>query len=188
MLRSLRAFFTEFVNDPQVRLRFRKARGFCREHTPLLSATGDALGVSILYADLADETRQRWQSGARGPKENPLARWLSAGARETCPACTAEIEAETRYAAALAQGLEQESVWEALQAGYGLCVRHVEMVTSAASPRLAARFLKAEAERLGSLQKELEEAIRKNDYRFRQEPWGEERHAWRRALNRLRRP
>ena len=36
--RSLKAFFAEFVNDPEVRARFRKSRGFCREHTPLLRA------------------------------------------------------------------------------------------------------------------------------------------------------
>src|SRR5690348_1238283 len=57
--RSLRAFFAEFVNDPGVRVRFRSARGFCREHTPLLSQTGDALGAAILFADLAEETRKR---------------------------------------------------------------------------------------------------------------------------------
>lgn len=188
IIRSLRAFFAEFVNDPEVRVRFRKARGFCGEHTPLLLESGDALGAAILYADLADETRQRWQSGARERKDHPFKRWMVGTAKAGCPACLVETEAENRYVAALASALEQESVWNALQAGSELCVRHIENVASAAGAAGGARLLKVEAARLERLQQELEEFIRKNDYRFRQEPWGEERNAWRRALYRLRRP
>ena len=102
--RSLRAFFTEFVNDPQVRTRFRKARGYCREHTPLLAECGDALGVAILYADLADETRQRWRSRPGSPKQKLLSRWFVTSKEFACPACTAEAEAEQRLTAALALG------------------------------------------------------------------------------------
>ena len=41
---------------------------------------------------------------------------------------------------------------------------------------------------MDALVAELEEFVRKNDYRFRDEPWGGERDAWRRALLRLRKP
>jgi hypothetical protein len=58
----------------------------------------------------------------------------------------------------------------------------------AADPIVAARLRRREAQRLAALQAELEEIVRKNDYRFRGEPWGPERDAWLRALAKLRRP
>jgi hypothetical protein len=187
--RSLRAFFTEFVNDPEVRVRFRKTRGFCREHTPLLSQSGDALGVAILYADLADETRTRWRSGIWSQKNRLFSRWFPGNDEPGCPACSTESEAEARFAAALAAGLRQdESTWDALRAGPGLCVRHVEQVAAAAAPADAARLMELELRKMDALVAELEEFVRKNDYRFRDEPWGPERDVWRRALLRLRRP
>jgi len=39
-----------------------------------------------------------------------------------------------------------------------------------------------------ALQAELGEIVRKNDYRFRGEPWGSEKDAWLRALQKLKRP
>src|ERR1700760_2462693 len=99
--RQTRAFFTEFVNDPAARLRFRQSRGFCSAHTPLLLELGDALAVAILYADRA------------------------------------EHEAEHRYTQALAAGLDRTEVWDSVEAGPGLCIAHIEMVLSAASPTAA---------------------------------------------------
>ncbi len=49
---------------------------------------------------------------------------------------------------------------------------------------LADGALRAEVAGLRRLA-ELDEFIRKNDYRFRDEPWGQERDAWLRALNAL---
>ena len=187
--RSLRAFFTEFVNDPQVRVRFRKARGFCREHTPLLSQCGDALGVAILFADLADETRERWRSGIWSQKGRLFSHWFPAHEGLTCPCCVAEEDAETRFASAIADGLRHDaSVWEALRVSSGLCVPHVERVGAAAAPGDAARLFAMEIKKLDALHAELEEFVRKNDYRYRGESWGAERDAWRRAVLRLRKP
>ena len=49
-------------------------------------------------------------------------------------------------------------------------------------------LLDLEKRRLEALYTELEEMIRKNDYRFSHEEWGEEKDAWLRALTRLTRP
>ena len=183
--RQIRAFFTEFVNDPAARIRFRQSRGFCPRHTPLLAELGDALAVAILYADLTERTRDRWQteSPRRFPFGHKANRRLA-----PCPACSAEIEAEGRYAQALAAGLERPEVWSSVEAGPELCVAHTEMVLAAAKPSDAIRLRDLEMQRLTLLQSELEELIRKNDYRFRGETWGAERDAWQRALQKLRRP
>ncbi len=182
--RQVRSFFTEFVNDPAARLRLRQSRGFCPHHTPLLAALGDALAVAILYADLAARTQDGWQ--APPARRLPFAKKTASLA--PCPACVAELDAERRYTQALAAGLEREEVWSRLEASNGLCVAHIEMILSAASPAAATRLRELESRRLAQLQAELEEIVRKNDYRFRGETWGTERDAWQRALLKLRRP
>jgi hypothetical protein len=187
--RSLRSYFAEFVNDPQLRLRFRKSRGFCALHTPLLARCGDALGVAILYSDLADETRRSWSASGGERRPGALARLLSRPGRAPCPGCETESEADARYSSALADGLRSApDLWREIEESAGLCAKHTESVAAAASPSDAARLLAIEGARLDLLFAELEEFVRKNDYRFRGEPWGLERDAWRRALLRLRRP
>lgn len=186
--RALKAFFAEFVNDPGAREALRRARGFCTQHTILLAALGDSLAIAILYADLADQTRMRWQS-----ESSLSARWKrglgkTKGDLAPCPACTATAEATERYAGALAAGLAQETVWQALEASPGLCVAHIEEVAVRATPTAAIRLRKQADERLATLQAELEEIIRKNDYRLRGEAWGPEKDAWLRALVFLTRP
>jgi hypothetical protein len=64
-------------------------------------------------------------------------------------------------------------------------VLHVEKLISRSTRENAERLLKMESEKLSKLKTELNEIIRKNDYRFRNEEWGAERDAWLRALNRL---
>lgn len=189
--RQIRALFAEFVNDPASRIRFRQARGFCSHHTPLLLELGDALAVAILYADLAARTQDQWQAapGRRLPFGKKTLRYGAPLA--PCPACAAEKDAEQRYTQALAAGLEREEseeVWTRVAASSGLCVAHVERVLTAASPAAAIRLRALELRRLAQLQAELEEIVRKNDYRFRGEAWGAERDAWQRALLKLSRP
>jgi len=190
--REVRAFLAEYVNDPQTREGWRRALGFCPEHTPLLASIGDSLAIAILYADLARLTRERWEAGGvRQMRSRLPAPFRRAGSEASapCPACAMTRASDARNAAALAQALTQEraEVWEALEQGAGLCAAHSEQVMSLCSPAIAARLLKCESDRLIALQAELEEIIRKNDYRFRGEPWGSEKDAWLRALQKLKR-
>jgi hypothetical protein len=191
---EVRAFFAEYVNDPQAREVWRLARGFCIEHTALLATTGDALAIAILYADLARLTRERWQAGIPSAARSSLLAGLRGGRHTAgngpCPACTITHAADVRNASALAQALKENrsEVWEALEASTGLCAAHVEQVMALCPQPVADRLRRQELERLSALQAELEEIIRKNDYRFRGEPWGAEKNAWLRALQKLRRP
>ena len=187
--RSLRSFFTEFVNDPKARERLRRSQGFCAEHTPLLASLGDALGVAILYSDLADQTRERWRHlGGGGVLLGKLRGSRPPAPSAPCPACSDAADAERRYVSALAAGLESEATWQALEAGGPLCVPHLEQVMALTKPTTTTRLRQHAEASLATLQAELEEIIRKNDYRFRGELWGAERDAWLRALPLLRRP
>ncbi len=182
--RSLRLLFEEFVNDTALRESFRKARGFCTEHTRQLALTGDALALSILYSDLADQTLERWKRSKTRAFSPPF------GGRRNespapCLACQTAEEATNRYSDALAQGLQQTEIREAYAQSAGLCVAHIERVLTKAKPEPAALLLAQESERMRRLFEELTEVIRKNDYRFRHEEWGDERDAWLRALPKI---
>jgi len=184
--RGIRALFAEFVNDPESRLRIRSAHGFCREHTRLVASTGDVLGVAILYADLADQTVERWQRDAASPASS---RWLGSRSRTApCPACDLETEGDSRYCGALAAGLGEEAVWNGLEESAILCAAHVGKVAALAKREHAGKLLSLEAEKLHKLSEDLHETIRKHDYRYRNEEWGPERDAWLRALDRLTKP
>ena len=194
--RWLRTFLAEYVNDPAARELLRRAQGFCSAHTNVLSSLNEALAIAILYADLARLARERWQQASE-PSSASLWRRLRSGGRfphipeAPCPACATQQEADMRYVRALAAGLEhstaQTAVWNVLETNAGLCVPHIEQIAAAATPLSATRLLKLESARVENLQAELVEIIRKNDYRFRGEAWGEEKHAWKRALEKLRR-
>jgi len=184
--RQLRAFFAEFVNDPAARAQFRKSRGFCIHHTSLILELGDALAISILYADLAERTQATWQT-------SPTRRFLTSNPNpgipwSPCHACAAQMEASARYTQALAAGLERPEVWAGVEADERLCLDHITGILNVAKPAIKKRFQDLESSRLAQLQAEMEEFIRKNDYRFRGEAWGTERDAWQRALLKLSRP
>jgi hypothetical protein len=200
--RWLRAFLAEYVNDTATRETVRRAGGFCAAHTRQLAALGDSLAIAILYSDLARLTRERWDQSTKKNRFTKsltffLGRWRifkpsSASLPAPCPACVAENEAQTRYVTSLADGLSKEGlsktgVWEAMQANGGLCVPHIQQIMTHATPDAALRLLQLETQRLSDLQAELEEIVRKNDYRFRGETWGAEKDAWRRALDKLKR-
>ena len=179
VVRTLKSHFYEFVNDPESRVRLRESRGYCREHAALLPRTGDALGTAIIYADLTDLAIE--QLKAAPPKPGIFSRKTIAKKLAPCTACIQEAEASLRYAQALAAGLGAPEVWEALEAGSGLCTGHLQQTLAAADPRLAAKLRAHEIKKLESLKAELYEAIRKSDYRFRHEPIGDEKDAWLRA-------
>ncbi len=191
VLTTLRFFFDEFVNDHAIRVTIRKARGFCREHTTALYQCRDALGTAILYSDLLDQTLTQWREHpptASAPRFSFGRRTASSNPEAPCPACATAQEATSRYTNALAHGLERPEVRTLLEASLPLCVAHTEQVVRQAKPTSANYLLALETKRLEALYKELEELIRKNDYRFRHEEWGEERDAWLRALTHLIRP
>ncbi len=186
-LRGLRAFAAEYVNDPAERARLRAARGFCGAHSEMLANDGQALAIAILMSDLADEWAQEFAAETGRHARPRLWRRRAPTALE-CPGCTMEREAEERAIGALADALHLGEVRSAMEAGSPLCAAHASRLL-AGSPRGDREWLRAEVlKKLQSLGEELAESVRKNDYRFLGESWGEESTAWRRALGLLRRP
>ena len=174
--RYLRALLHESVNDPGVRERLRASFGFCTEHSWQLQRRGDPLGISILWRDLLTQgvQPQKQRRGRTDKRRN-----------QVCPACEIALEAQRRYLGTLLAHLGAGALRDEYAASEGLCMPHLRAALRH-TPAGAQDFLLAsEAEKLRRLTDELSEIIRKNDYRFREEPWGPERDAWIRATRKL---
>lgn len=154
--RLLQTISYEQVNDPALRAELRKSRGFCNLHAHqwLREARG-ILGTALIYRDLLQATLH--DLDGRPPSRDKSA---------TCVACRTQREAEARYLDALVATASAEPA--ALDTSDGLCRRH-----TLAAMRIGGRGASLVAERtrraLQDLIRELDEVIRKEDYRFRHE-------------------
>jgi hypothetical protein len=200
--RWLAAVAYEQVNDIQLRNELRAARGFCNVHAHRwLREVHSVLGTSIVYQDLlkaglreldADGGRSGGGSGSGsgsgggGGGRGGLWRALT-GAQATsgggCPACRMQTEAEERYLEALLATVAAEP--HVLGSSEGVCLRHARAALRTRGPGVEAVVQQTRAA-VQQLLGELDEVIRKEDYRFRHEPRTEaERTAPARAVNRV---
>jgi hypothetical protein len=202
----LKSFFYESVNDVERRARLRQSLGYCREHLRLMldAHIGDPLGFSILYQDiltqllrglaasgdvaagqgLADQLRfsLRQASGGKAKQVGSIETALAPAA--ACPACQEQAAFTELVLKTLAQTLRDEQMTQALSDSQGLCLPHLrQALPMAGDARAHQRLVQLSQQSLTNLRDQLAEFIRKNDYRFANEPVGEEGNAWRRALN-----
>ena len=177
----------EQVNDVDLRDELRAGGGFCQRHAWLFhEAGGNRLGVAIIYRDLLGYLRQGVERGRPGAglfqrlagKPRPAAR--------PCAACRIERDAEQRYRAALLEHLAAEDVQARYAASEGLCLDHLRRALEQEPGGAAPRFLRLDmAGRLDRQLADLDEYIRKHDYRFRHEGLEAEREAPRQAVRRV---
>ena len=193
VLQYFAALGYEQVNDVALRDELRANGGFCPRHAWLFwEQSGNRLGVAIIYRDvLANATR-----GLRGGRAavSGLGRRVSSLFRSdagpsdepeqrACTACRYERDAERRYRSTLLEHLGAPDVRERFAASSGLCLPHLSRALTGSDGETG--WLQQDAERrLGALVDELDEYIRKHDYRFRHEGFGTEEDAPRRAIER----
>jgi hypothetical protein len=190
---SLDNMLYEYVNDTSTQEALVAAHGFCATHSELLLGYRGALGIAILYNAVLRhlegelpaerENEMNWLgrlTGQRGRGEvdsSPLA------AHAPCPACKIRDETAERALTTLQEHVADAGLVAALQASEGFCLPHLRQgLTVLAGP---ARRLTLRAQRQGwqTIQAQLAEFIRKNDYRFQQEGFtAEEEDVWRRAV------
>jgi hypothetical protein len=187
--RLLRAIAYEQVNDVSLRERLRKRGGFCTLHAhQWLREARSVLGTALIYRDVLSAALRELESPSANGQRGRLLRGLlgpgSAAADVECPACQAQAEAEARYLEALLALLasDQDCVAE-LEVSDGLCRRHTLAAARSGRPG-ADHLLVRSREIVTELIEQLDEVIRKEDYRFRHEPRSEaERTAPARAID-----
>jgi hypothetical protein len=180
--RFLKALAYEQVNDLALRAELRASRGFCKVHAQRwVREPGNVLGTALIYTDaITAAVRELDAPPSRGMLSNPFA----SRPREAspCVACQAEVEAQDRYLDALLDGLGEASLAAALQRSDGLCLPHTRRAVERGGRR-AEPVLARARQTAARLLEELAEVVRKEDYRFKDEPRTEaERTVPRRAV------
>ena len=184
----LHALIYEGVTDVKVREELREARGLCYRHAwRMAGQRGSVLGTAIIYRDVINTLVRTLEAGENAPtrlfgrREGGLQRALAA--TQACPACVLERDAEQRTAKILLRHIEDEAIAAEYQRGSGLCIPHLDRTLANASQSASRTLAAWQANAWTRLRNELDELIRKHDYRFRHEPvTTEESVSWQRGV------
>jgi hypothetical protein len=105
-------------------------------------------------------------------------------AEEPCPACLHARRAEQNFVDTLLANWDDDRLQAAFRRSSGLCVPHLRLTLArAADPGRFEAIKAVQLEIWQGLISELDEFIRKQDYRFSHEPKGSERDSWSRAID-----
>ena len=192
----------EHVNDPGTRRDIRRARGFCREHAWGLVRPGASLGVALIMRDVLQSalklmasasfqalpflSLQRLHEALASKQPTSATADLVArlGPQAMCPACKQAKIMERIYLDTLLDALlGEDGLLAAYESSDGLCLPHFrQALTQVRSEAVFEALINAQRAIWERLATDLSEFIRKNAYRFRDEPLGEEGDAWLRAV------
>jgi len=175
----------ERVNDGGVRAALRNARGYCNAHAWMLTeGHGVVLGTAIIQRDVLNAVLEATDVPSLGRGTRQYAQEILRRLRPTaeCPACAHRRMMEDIAIQTLLKYLDDPPLAAALDKTNGLCVPHfsraLELVEE---PDHLRRLLDFQRRALRGLRDELSELIRKHDYRFADEGFGEEGSSWLRA-------
>ncbi len=195
----------EYANKPPTHKKVRQARGFCNVHAWQLSQQRGAvtdlaiLGRTALKSSLEvlqrydpgnpegassgamAQLRAIWKAGAASPGIAGVAQALEPAA--PCSICQIRDESEVKSLETLFKYLDDPEIVHGFEQAGGLCWPHIRLALRQSAG-------KAQIQRLLTMQRvagerllaELDEFIRKQDYRFQDEAMGPEADAWRRAI------
>jgi len=190
--RFLDGLLYENVNDPEIRHHVTQALGFCNRHAwQIRSMHASALGMAMLNRDALNQWQRQLASphkpsGRESEKQFRKQIAHANHAREKCLACQRQNEIEQRYVETLIEALPEPDFAERFHQSAGLCRPHFAQVCDAATRVETLETLREfQMEINNRLVAELDELIRKNDYRFISEGLGAEGDAWIRAIARL---
>lgn len=194
--RYLESILYEAVLDPDVRAKLKASRGFCAQHVEMLTRKpGRALGIALVYRDTIRTLAEFAEKGhfekddslfhkLRSKDRGGMATALKLAAHQGCPACEIGQNAERTFIELLLAHLQDDRLYSAYAEGEGLCLPHLiralKMVTDEGIFR---RLVEPQVARYRLMLRDLDEFIRKRDYRFRTEEYGEEGDVWLRAMN-----
>jgi hypothetical protein len=186
-------YFIDFVryslNDPDLRDKLLKARGFCSRHgwiflQVLEREFGSGTPAAMLYRHLIKvelETIARMRHPRRWRK--PSLRAVHLTPDLPCPACEALNASTSRQMGFFLDEMDRPYFREAYRVSEGLCGQHLlEALERSESKATSEELISHWTDKLLALREELEEFLRKLDYRYAHEPKGKEQTAWIRAV------
>jgi len=179
--RYLENLLYECVNDAGVRRDLIASRGFCHRHAHMLLEFSDALGTAILYNDQVKLFLDflNGLSGRIKRKKIPET-WMR---DDLCPACKIQNQSRQRYLETFLAMLDDCQAQEAVAHSGGLCAQHlIEALNASHEPELRRRLLTIHIARFAKLADDVEDFIRRHDYRFSKEDFKKKRDCWRKAV------
>ena len=198
--RSMDSWEYEGFSDVEHRHELIQSRGFCPLHTWQLAQRSNAFRLSLVYNEVLtdvlhtlDGEDSRQPSGVNRAKRKPVLhgwwkRWRHQAdenpERTPCPLCSNRANFEQRLISTLVQQLRSEEIRLLLSQSTGLCLLHFAQARREAEvndPALSGHLLDCQRTCIQRVLEEVRELIRKHDYRFSDEPRGDEMLSWRRA-------
>ncbi len=179
----------EGMTNPPLRNRLRAAQGLCRRHAwEMTRMRASVLGTALVYRDVINDLIAALEPAAeagggflRGRRASPA---LPTPALP-CPACEIGDEEASRAGEVLRQHLADPEIATAYRQAGGLCLPHLRLLLDRAHGAQAATLRAWQLAAYQDLRGQLDELIRKHDYRFQGEPIGPEADAWQRAVARV---
>jgi hypothetical protein len=191
--RHLVAFAVEGVNDLAIRARLRASRGYCDRHARVFwQEVRHQLGVALIYQDVvinllreleavdptASTALDRLMTTLGAPRARAAADAAALAPKVPCPACTAEADAERLTIAELLDQLRQPDFAAAYRASDGVCLNHFRAALGEARhDEQISALVETQRAAWRTLHADLTEYIRLQDYRYRDEPRGDEQAA-----------
>ena len=174
----------ERVNDPGVRAKLRQSRGYCGRHSQFLLAAHEGFGTSILYRDLlslAVNELRTLEARKRTRKRLFDARGGQQAAK--CPACQMQDAVRESSLSVFSRSISDPQLRLALGKTPLICIPHVKLALAMMENDADRRYLVGcVLETCNSVLHQLDEFIRKQDYRFMAEGLGVEADVWQRVV------
>jgi hypothetical protein len=195
-LRYVETLLETAVMDVDQRNDWRYTGGFCPVHAEMALTLPHAAGsLAILYEDVlqyemtglfdlfTDATCSWWQR-RRQRMQQRVQQWLQVRQkRAACQVCRTWQTQEHLYWTVLLDGGKDDEMIRTFTQSDGLCFPHTaSLLQSYASHAHLPVVLAAQQQCLQRLHGELSAFIRKQDYRFAHEPYGQEADAWKRVM------
>lgn len=192
----------ELVNDGETRHNLKKSRGYCRDHAWMLVRYGASLGVAVMMEDVLKTLLQVLEVANFTPQPtSSLSRvWQKWNPNQTseatadlvtdlspqipCPVCAQVRVSENYFLEALVKHfMGSDGLDSVYRASVGFCLPHFRLALSQVSDQETfTALVEAQKAIWQRLQTELNEFIRKNDYRYIEESFGPEGNSWLRAI------
>jgi hypothetical protein len=180
--RYIEGIFNESMLDPGIRQKLVDSNGFCYKHSWLSInlKLSDALGHAILFQDLVKKAiNVMMEHYTDSDKQISSALDIVT----VCPACRIEEETLERVIDSLAAALRDPDFLVEFNQSDGLCIPHMARLLGRIDGKKRSSVLDHQLAKLELLRSELEEFIRKSDYRFRDEVIGKEGDSYKRAAD-----
>jgi hypothetical protein len=157
--RQITELLYEEVNDPYVKDQLRNSLGFCYSHALMLLQSGDSFGIALIYRDLIKHIYDKLKDRNR--------KYLISV--QECPICDSDKESTKNHINTLLLHINDQKLQGEFERSSGLCLQHLRMTLERSNGNVREYLFTIHEQKLSRLLDDLNEFIRKQDYRFQNE-------------------